>query len=223
MSQFDRSELVSLAESCYQNDVFRDVIDYMKEVIKMGTPLNFYERILTFDSYSLLIKPFFNNFYSWQNSNLNDKLRTELQTKARTAINRICDEAIQLLDSYWVKRDDSNEAVTHYKCFKAIAYHYKAFVASGEDKEHLISKALELYEEASKFAAENLNPAHPDRLLIAYNFSHFYYEVLNSVDKALAISREAYEKGQPCFSELSKDLKYHAEKFLKWLSELIDN
>ena len=54
MSQFDRSELVSLAESCYENDVFRDVINYMKEVIKMGTPLNFKERSLIFDSYHWL-------------------------------------------------------------------------------------------------------------------------------------------------------------------------
>ena len=41
MFQFDRSELVSLAESCDQNRNYVDVIDYMKEVIKMGTPLNY--------------------------------------------------------------------------------------------------------------------------------------------------------------------------------------
>ena len=40
MSQFDRSELVSLAEICYENGRYEDVISYMKEVIKMGTPLN---------------------------------------------------------------------------------------------------------------------------------------------------------------------------------------
>ena len=44
MSQFDRSELVSLTERCFENDCFDDVTSYMKEVIKMGTPLNFEER-----------------------------------------------------------------------------------------------------------------------------------------------------------------------------------
>ena len=39
MSQFDRSELVSLAEKCYENGCHEDVIRYMKEVIKMATIL----------------------------------------------------------------------------------------------------------------------------------------------------------------------------------------
>ena len=52
-------------------------------------------------------------------ANLDENLRTVLQTKAETAISRLCDEAIELLDSYWVKRDESKEAVAHYKCFKA--------------------------------------------------------------------------------------------------------
>ena len=211
MSEFDRSELITLAESCYQNGLYSDAIGYMKEVIKMGTPLNFHERVLIFDSYMQLNKPFCNTFYSWENSNLNDKLRTELQTKSKTAINRICDEAIELLDSYWVKRDNINEAVADYKCYKANQYHDKACVASGEYKENLISKALELYEEASKIAEEHLNPAHPVRLLIAYGLSIFHYKILNSVDKALAISKEAYEKGQPCLCQLSEELKSSTE------------
>ena len=39
MSQFDKSELVSLAKTCYENGRYEDVISYMKEVIKMGTRL----------------------------------------------------------------------------------------------------------------------------------------------------------------------------------------
>ena len=133
----------------------------MKEVIKMGTPLNFKERLFILSSYYYLKQPFWNTFYSLANSNVNEKLRGELQTKAQTAINRISDEFIELLDSYWVKRDESNEAVADYKSFKAICYDTKACVASGEDKESSISKALELYEEAARIAKEHLNPAHP--------------------------------------------------------------
>ena len=68
-----------------------------------------------------------------------------------------------------------------------------------------------------------LNPAHPVSLRIAYDFSMFYYDLLNSVDKALAISKEAYEKGQPCLADLSEDLKCSAEEYLAYLSEQIDN
>ena len=67
MSEFDRSELITLAESCFQNGLFSDVTSYMKEVIKMGTPLSYNERRLTFDSYQILKKTIFNNYYFCEN------------------------------------------------------------------------------------------------------------------------------------------------------------
>ena len=236
MSQFDKSELVSLAKLPFQNGHFNDVIIYMKEVINMGTPLKFNESLFILSRYYRLKNPFLdtlnsckcsnleekyvNIYYYSETSNLNEKLLRELQIKAKTAINRISDEAIELLDSYWVKRDDSYEAIAHYKCIKAFQHNQKAYVASGEDKENEISKALELYEEATKIANENLNPAHPVRLNFAVNFSMFHIDLLDSVENALAVLKEAYEKGQNCLDELSdEDLKCYAEKCLGIMSE----
>ena len=135
----------------------------------------------------------------------------------------MCDENFALLDSYWVKRDNNIEAVAHYKYFKARQYHDKAYIASGEDKEKGTSSAFKLFEEALRISNENLNPAHPVRLRILESFSVFQCDMLDSVDKALAIAKEAYEKGKCCLSELSEELKYYAEIFLEHLSEKIDN
>ena len=81
---------------------------------------------------------------------------------------------------------------------------------------------MKLYEEASEIANENLNPAHPVRLFIAFYLSLCHYNLFDSVDKALPISKKAYEKGQPCLSELSEDLKCSAEQGLEYLSENIE-
>ena len=116
----------------------------------------------------------------------------ELQTKAKTAINSLCDEVIELLDGYRVKRDDSIEAVVDYKTYLAIQYGVKARYGSEEDKENSITKALQLYEEALKIANEHLNPAHPIRLNVAINYSLFCYYKLDSVDKTLAVAEEAF-------------------------------
>ena len=40
MSNFDRKDLVSLAKISYDIGLYSDSIDYMKQVIKMSTPLN---------------------------------------------------------------------------------------------------------------------------------------------------------------------------------------
>ena len=131
MSQFDRSELVSLAEYSFDKKLYNDVISYMKEVLIKETPLNFEERALINDSYMCMKDPFVKSYNSCHLSNLDEKLREGLQTKAKTAINRICDEANELLDSYWVKRDNSKEAVADYTGVKAFQYHSMASIASG--------------------------------------------------------------------------------------------
>ena len=108
-------------------------------------------------------------------------------------------------------RYNNIEAITHYKCIKANLYHEKASVASEEDKQNVISKSLELYEEASKIADENRNPTHTVRLFIESEFSKFHCCILDSVVKAIVISKEAYENGLNCLTGLSGDLKCSAE------------
>ena len=53
-------------------------------------------------------------------------------------------------------------------------------------------------------------------------FTTIYTIVHNSVDKALAISKEASEKGQPCLAELSEDVRRLSEESLQPLRENID-
>ena len=214
MSQIRRTELVSLAESCFEKKHFTDVIGYMKKVVKMKTPLNFYERSLLLNSYDDLKEPFFNTYNSCECSSLNEKLREELQKCAKTAINRISDEAIELLDSQWVKNDTSFEALAHYRGSRAVQFHQKAYVASGDDKENGFRLAFALYKEASTIAEKHLNPAHPVTLYIADSYRKCH------LAKALAISEEACEKGHKCLSELSDEyLKCESERLLKTLSK----
>ena len=101
MSQFDRSELVSLAERCFENDCYKDVIHYMKEIIKTGTPFNSIERHMIFLSYDKLILPYVNLYSIPEDSSFHDeKLLKEINLKAQSKANRVSDEAIELLDSY---------------------------------------------------------------------------------------------------------------------------
>ena len=120
MSQFDRSEFVSLAKTCYKSCRYEDVICYMKEVIKMGTPLNFEERIMLFYSYSQLELPYITSIISFDDSSVDEKLKIEISQKAKPETSKNCDEAIELLNSYWIKRDTNIEAVADYKRLRAI-------------------------------------------------------------------------------------------------------
>ena len=55
---------------------------------------------------------------------------------------------------------------------------------NGDVRKESAAKALEAYSSASTIATHDLPPTHPIRLGLALNFSVFYYEILNSPDRA---------------------------------------
>ncbi|OMJ22122.1 14-3-3-like protein F, partial [Smittium culicis] len=54
-------------------------------------------------------------------------------------------------------------------------------------------KSLEAYSSASDVANAELAPTHPIRLGLALNFSVFYYEILNSPDRACHLAKQAFD------------------------------
>ena len=218
MSQFDRIELVSLAERYFEKDCYKDVIHYMKEIIKTGTPFNSIERHMIFLSYDKLILPYVNLYAIPEDSSFPDeKLRREINLKAQSETYRISDDAIQLLNSYEVKRDTNIEAVIHYKCYLAEQHDNKARVSSDADKELNISKASSLFDEAYEISKKNLNPAHPVVIDVAISYSVFVVNLLGSVDKALNIATVAHDKALSKLSELPDELKSLANEGLECL------
>lgn len=69
--------------------------------------------------------------------------------------------------------------------FRKGDYHrYLAEFATGNDRKEAAENSLVAYKAASDIAMTELPPTHPIRLGLALNFSVFYYEILNSPDRA---------------------------------------
>lgn len=219
MSFFDRKELTSLAKMSFDIGLYSDAIDYMKQVIKMATPLSYDERDLIFKSYNCLKEHLLNcrNKLNCTNEHLHRELKAIINLK----LEKICEEAEKMTENYWIKRDDNAEAVVHYKHFKSTQRYFKVFVTSENKKEDAKETVGEI-EEALKTAKETLSPAHPIRLSIAEHLSKLHGFILGSPDEAVSIAREAYEKGLACQHELSEDLKGKSEKELKYLKKDIE-
>merc|ERR1712106_157049 len=73
-------------------------------------------------------------------------------------------------------------------------YHrYLAEFQLSDARKASASAALDAYQAASTWAASDLPPTHPIRLGLALNFSVFYYEILNSPDRACEIAKSAFD------------------------------
>lgn len=85
-------------------------------------------------------------------------------------------------------------------------YHrYLAEFATGDKRKDSADKSLEAYKAASDVAVAELPPTHPIRLGLALNFSVFYYEILNSPDRACHLAKQAFDDAIAELDTLSEE------------------
>ena len=85
-------------------------------------------------------------------------------------------------------------------------YHrYLAEFATGDTRTTSSAASLDAYTSASSIAASSLPPTHPIRLGLALNFSVFYYEILNSPDRACHLAKQAFDDAIAELDTLSEE------------------
>lgn len=57
-------------------------------------------------------------------------------------------------------------------------------------KSGVVEESQKAYQEAFDISKSKMQPTHPIRLGLALNFSVFYYEILNSPDKACQLAKQ---------------------------------
>ena len=62
-----------------------------------------------------------------------------------------------------------------------------------------------IYQSATDVAQTELTPTHPIRLGLALNFSVFYYEILNSPDRACHLAKQAFDDAIAELDSLSEE------------------
>lgn len=78
-------------------------------------------------------------------------------------------------------------------CRKGDYYRYLAEFSGGDARKDAAEKSLDAYKLASETAIVDLEPTNPIRLGLALNFSVFYYEILNSPERACRLAKAAFD------------------------------
>ncbi|KAJ1259520.1 hypothetical protein BS78_10G162600 [Paspalum vaginatum] len=71
---------------------------------------------------------------------------------------------------------------------------YLAEFKSGAERKEAAESTMNAYKAAQDIALADLPPTHPIRLGLALNFSVFYYEILNSPDRACNLAKQAFDE-----------------------------
>jgi len=117
----------------------------------------------------------------------------EYRAKIESELSSICNDILTTLDKHLVPSATTGESKVFYYKMKGDYWRYLAEFATGAGRKEAAEHSLVAYKSAQDIALTDLPPTHPIRLGLALNFSVFYYEVLNSPDRACHLAKQAFD------------------------------
>jgi len=208
----DKEEQVQRAKLAEQAERYDDMAAAMKQVTETGVELTNEERNLLSVAYKNVVGA---RRSSWrvissieqktESSERKQKMAQEYREKVETELREICQDVLGLLDKFLIAKASNPESKVFYLKMKGDYYRYLAEVATGDARAGVVDDSQKSYQEAFDIAKAEMQPTHPIRLGLALNFSVFYYEILNSPDKACQLAKQAFDDAIAELDTLNED------------------
>lgn len=206
----DVDQLVRFAKIAEQAERYEDMARAMRRVTEFEGKLTQEKRNLLSVAYKNVVGA---RRSSWrvicmieQRAEENDKkkqIALDFRTKVEKELDATCNEVLSILEKHLINDDCSDEETVFYLKMRGDYYRYIAEYKSeqGPGRDEAIKNAEDAYDTAMEHAKQNMASTHPNRLGLALNYSVFYYEILNSPEKACKLAKEAFDEA---ISDLEK-------------------
>merc|ERR1711977_224817 len=212
----DREECVYMAKLAEQAERYDEMVEEMKKVAQMvdEKELSVEERNLLSVAYKNVIGArraswrIISSIEQKEESKGNNDNATRIK-KYRSVVekelNDICNSILGLLDTYLIPSSTSGESKVFYLKMKGDYHRYLAEFKTGQERKEAAEATLHAYRSAQDISLEELAPTHPIRLGLALNFSVFYYEILNSPERACHLAKQAFDDAIAELDTLSEE------------------
>lgn len=209
-----REDFTYLAKLAEQAERYEEMVENMKKVTELADELTVEERNLLSVAYKNVIGA---RRASWRIvASIEQKeeskgntpqvaLVKEYRQKIEKELANICNDILQVLEKYLIPSAESGESKVFYYKMKGDYLRYLAEFAVGQQREDAANESLKSYSTAAEAANSELAPTHPIRLGLALNFSVFYYEILNSPEKACKLAKDAFDQAIAKIDVLSEE------------------
>merc|ERR1739846_35429 len=210
----EREDNVYKAKLAEQAERYDEMVTSMKTVASMDVELTVEERNLLSVAYKNVIGA---RRASWriissieqkeENKASEDKLKMikTYRNQVEKELRDICGDILEVLDKHLIPCSDTGESKVFYYKMKGDYHRYLAEFAQANDRKEAAENALVAYKAASDIAMTELATTHPIRLGLALNFSVFYYEILNSPDRACRLAKAAFDDAIAELDTLSEE------------------
>lgn len=243
MSDQSKEELVQRAKLAEQAERYDDMATAMKKVTELGVELSNEERNLLSVAYKNVVGA---RRSSWrvissieqktENNERKQHLVKEYREKVEKELRDICKDVLLLLEKFLIAKAASAESKVFYLKMEGDYFRYLAEVASESasdevaQRDKVVEKARQSYEKAFDIAKADMQPTHPIRLGLALNFSVFYYEILNSPDRACQLAKQAFDDAiaeldtlnEECYKDSTLIMQLLRDNLTLWTSDAQD-
>jgi len=237
-----REENVYMAKLAEQAERYEEMVEYMEKVAKTVDveELTIEERNLLSVAYKNVIGA---RRASWrivssieqkEESRKNEEHVAQIKEyrgKIEAELSNICDGILKLLDSHLVPSSTAAESKVFYLKMKGDYHRYLAEFKTGVERKESADSTMVAYKAAQDIALAELAPTHPIRLGLALNFSVFYYEILNSPDRACNLAKQAFDEaiseldtlGEESYKDSTLIMQLLRDNLTLWTSDLTED
>lgn len=210
----ERETQVYMAKLAEQAERYEEMVECMKTVAKLDLELTVEERNLLSVGYKNVIGA---RRASWRimssieqkeeskGNEQNVKLIKGYRQKVEEELSKICGDILTIIDKHLIPSSGSGEATVFYYKMKGDYYRYLAEFKTDQERKEASEQSLKGYEAASSTANTDLPSTHPIRLGLALNFSVFYYEIMNSPERACHLAKQAFDEAIAELDTLSEE------------------
>ncbi|KAK4802260.1 hypothetical protein SAY86_000463 [Trapa natans] len=197
--QFQERLLVFISHKFFTTEM----VEAMKKLAKLDVELTVEERNLLSVGYKNVIGA---RRASWRilssieqkegskgNEHHVKKIR-DYRRRVEDELTMICNDILSIIDNHLIPSSSAGESTVFFYKMKGDYYRYLAEFKASDERKEIADQSLKAYEAATTTASSDLAPTHPIRLGLALNFSVFYYEILNSPERACHLAKQAFDE-----------------------------
>ncbi|KAH7405551.1 hypothetical protein KP509_15G075500 [Ceratopteris richardii] len=199
----EREAHVYMAKVAEQAERYDEMVDFMKKVAKLDVELTVEERNLLSVGYKNVIGArraawrILSSIEQKEENKGNDqnvKRIKEYRGKVEDELTGICNDILTIIDEHLLPSSTNGEFAVFYHKMKGDYFRYLAEFKTGQERKEAADQSLSSYQTAMSTATTDLSSTHPIRLGLALNFSVFYYEIVNSPERACELAKQAFDE-----------------------------
>ena len=235
-NKYSREELIFLSKLYTKAELYKEVINFIKEFIKLNPKIEKEECDIISTGFKNMISEKRSSWFTLQSMERKEKKKKkntikeikEIKNHIENEIRETCKELQDLVDKELLPKNEEDEVLVFLYKLKADYFRYICEFAEGNELLDNLIKAEEFYKKAYEIADKKLPIINCNRVSVALNYAIFLYETKKDKKNGFDIAQNTFKESMKFIEDLEKP-KYRdtlliiqllKENIIFWNSEM---